>query len=381
MPFVNPWAKTTCPYCFNPFYLGECEIVGLPTENSGFEPPILAPRPTGMRRLKKRIWLDHLGGNYYTSKLAKRRCPTCAKLLPYQIESMSNLVIGMVGDTFSGKSTYVTALINEIQSRNILDSMGCTEAMLLPESKDRYIRKFYEPLILRREKLEKSTPSSLGDIIEPLICVLVFRHGSGPFQSVKRVNLILFDTAGEDLTKRENLAQISAYVRNAAGLIFLVDPLAIAGISEEIPHHLRVDDLVASHFLLAEVTTLIQMQYNLLPGDPVPIPIALTLAKADILRFLPDFRGSAPVCFTEADYSAGYNQQDMKTVDDEVRELLRRYDGNALLRASQAYTDAGFFAVSATGSSPQDDHYPVVKPLRCIDPLVWLLAKLGVIQS
>jgi len=71
----------------------------------------------------------------------------------------------------------------------------------------------------------------------------------------------------------------------------------------------------------------------------------------------------------------------MKTVDDEVRELLRRYDGNALLRASQAYTDAGFFAVSATGSSPQDDHYPVVKPLRCIDPLVWLLAKLGVIQS
>jgi hypothetical protein len=50
------------------------------------------------------------------------------------------------------------------------------------------------------------------------------------------------------------------------------------------------------------------------------------------------------------------------------------------VHSTQLFQNTSFFAVSATGW-PVDSQakYPAIEPVRVLDPLLWVLAKIGVI--
>lgn len=143
MTFINPFRKCRCPYCHTWFYPGDCAIVSkingtvlrpsplsvaspapvqaVPAAAPGLQlygqptppplsgqpagPAVSAPGPTKSSWLS-RLWLESLNKQEFVQELASRQCPNnnCGKLLPYNIESVDNITIAIVGDTFSGKS-------------------------------------------------------------------------------------------------------------------------------------------------------------------------------------------------------------------------------------------------------------------------------------
>lgn len=383
MTLVNPFRKTLCPYCFERFALADCEIVASISNGSINAGDVLEARPQGWRRTLQRVWVKPLTGKRYAQYLACRRCPHCSKLLPRNIEYMDNQIIGMVGGTFASKSHYIASLIKQIEREGVLDGFGCTVFRpISDEVSNKYVNDYYAPVYQRQEQISPNQPTRPDELIEPLIYVLVFRRKRA-WPRLKRVNLILFDTAGEDMKDMKKVAQVSRYILNASGLIFLVDPLTIPGIQQQIPFHLRQAITGPEGFrVLASIIEVLQTHHNVLPGSPLNLPIAIALAKSDLLRYVGEGLGSEPIFLTRPNYADGYQALNLPTINEEVRELIRRYDGTALLKDSADFAKANFCAVSATGcSQDQNGKFPLVQPTRCADPLIWLLVQLGVIES
>jgi GTPase SAR1 family protein len=304
-------------------------------------------------------------------------------MLPDNIEYMDNRIVGMIGGTFSGKSTYVAALIRQIELEGALGDVGCTKfSPLNDEVRERYRKDFYEPLFLRKQQLPLTPPKTPGEIIKPLIYVMVFeRKRARP--RICRVNLILFDTGGEDMADQAKIAQISRYILNAHGLVFLVDPMSIPGIVEHLPFHLRPKETPPESFRnLDPIINILGRQLSIKPGDSLPIPIAITMAKSDLLRFVLASPDANPVFLQRPDYQQGYQAEDSAAVNVEVEAILKRYQGASLLNNRRAFAKARFCAVSATGMAPDGrGQFHAVEPLRCVDPLLYILHELGVIEG
>ena len=102
--------KRLCPLCVRELYPGDCRIVSRITGKE------LKPAPTGrLERQLARRNPESLLGPRYVNELASRECPHCGYLLPYNIESVENKSVVVVGDTYAGKSHYLAALIHQIE--------------------------------------------------------------------------------------------------------------------------------------------------------------------------------------------------------------------------------------------------------------------------
>lgn len=386
MTFINPFHKTLCPYCFERFYLADCDIVAsidVPQKNISRN-AVVEPRPTGLRKVLSRVWLPSLKGPKYTSSLAARRCPNCSNLLPHNIEYMDNQIIGMIGGTLAGKSHYIASLVKQIEQERVLDGFGCIEfSPISDEVSRRYQEEYHDFLYQKREPIPKTQP--VQDFIKPLVYVLVFRR-QHKWPPLKRVNLILFDAPGEEMDSRADIAQITRYIVNAAGLIFLVDPLTIPGIFEQLPCHLRQNSGGIESFRILDGVLQVWRRYHgVIEGSPVQLPLAIAISKADLLKYVVENLGTQSVFLKQPYYDGRYRNLDIPQINDEVQELLQRYNGGALISKSAAFSKKVYLAVSATGCAPDGSktppQFPFVRPIRCVDPLIWLLAQLGVIET
>src|SRR6266699_1638195 len=109
------YIKRTCPNCNKNIYPGDCDIVSTTIDSTTNTHKVLKSAPKGgwKQRLarinpepiKKELVLE----------LGHRKCIYCGYLLPSNIELVENINIAIVGDTFSGKSHYIAALIHQIQ--------------------------------------------------------------------------------------------------------------------------------------------------------------------------------------------------------------------------------------------------------------------------
>lgn len=380
MSWINPLRPTICPYCFRPFHLYECEVV----DASG---NTLDPKPQGLQQLVYRVWIPPLTGTRYTSAFAGRKCPHCGSVLPHTIEYMENQVIALVGPTFSGKSHFIAALIAELERTDVLRNVGGGKIKPLTQAVEkRYQREFYEPLFVQKEALLGNQPVQPGQRIQPLMYTMTFPDKARPNVS-RNFNLVFFDAQGEDLVQQENIVSVSRFILNAAGIIFLIDPLTMPGIVENLPPHLvpEAESGVAGYQMLNRVVSLLRQEKGVPTDKLIPTPAAITLAKSDLLRYIPESEAIFPrtaAFLQRPSYSQGFRLSDFQEVNNEVRQIVEHYDGPSLLTASEAFENVGFFAVSATGAPEyQIGRFREVLPRRCPDPLLWILWKLGVIDA
>ena len=134
--------------------------------------------------------------------------------------------------------------------------------------------------------------------------------------------------------------------------------------------------------VLNNVLDLITQMKGLAPGARLSIPIAITLSKSDILKSVvglanqPYFIKKGPLYYQKTALL-----HDLHVVNNEVYNFLRQYGDQPLLFINQRTTDVGYFAISATGFPVQQDNtYPTVAPVRCLDPLLWVLWRLGILN-
>src|SRR5260370_38871565 len=125
-------------------------------------------------------------------------------------------------------------------------------------------------------------------------------------------------------------------------------------------------------------------------------PIAIMLSKADMLSKAsqssnkpfksdladdPDFLKIDMLnkdAKTKQPHDKSINLQHVKQINRKVEKLLKNSGQGGLKDAVNSFKRKSFFAVSATGISPDENgNFTHVRPWRCLDPVLWILHELG----
>jgi hypothetical protein len=361
--FTNPFRQFDCPYCYRSFYPGECAIV------SGINDRTLQASQKGFLA---RLLIAPLIGSNYVKELATYLCPFCKHPLPLHMNyPHQSYTIAILGNTSSGKSHYFASLINTLKGKIGLQSIGCNRIVGQINTDQVFYSNYYEPLFNEQQTI---SPTSTDELPEPFIYELVY--------SDKVVNLMFYDISGIKTSDMQYLMQYGSYIFKASGIIFLVDPMSMPYVVNALPASLQEyqsTQLNSTNTLNALIAVLERL-HAVTPGTRLRTPIAITISKSDLLEFIVSDKRT-PLYLHDYDLSNAINKNQFEVINQEVQDLIRDCGDRGLLSVSSSLENVSFFAVSATGWPPDyRGKFPPIEPRRCLDPLLWILWKLGAID-
>jgi len=210
---------------------------------------------------------------------------------------------------------------------------------------------------------------------EPLIYRLEFpRRG----RTAPAIHLLLFDAAGEDVQDENTLALYNKYILHASGIIFLLNPLQMDSVCDQL--NCPLDEGESIQNTLDRVVELVRTDLRLEPRRKIPIPTAFVVSKCDTLKGIVDKHARF---LDNKSHLDKYDLFDFELVSEEVKSYLSNWKEDGILSSAEQFDPHGFFAVSALGSEPdkQTLKIPSINPIRCGDPLLWLLVQLGYLRK
>jgi len=320
-------------------------------------------------------------------------CPECHLPLPTGStkDMIGSKLIAVIGGRNAGKSNYFGVLRKELKDK-VGDEVGFTviardtfdhKERKLVSSNNIYKERFGNELYKNHRAIGQTNPFSQDPQIRiPLIYRLKFNKGS--FLDSKVIDLIFFDSAGEDIQDKETIDKFYNYIFCASGILYLIDPLDFPGVighpnmDENVLSKLNPDDKEPGE-IFEDIVDLFGHF-----DDRNPIPIAFVLTKSDMLRDLDMLGHSSHIFANEPKHDHGFDEEDMKIVSKEVKNLVDRWQGKHLLNVADNYfKEKEYFAVSALGQMP-DNNQNLSKPItphRLSDPILWLFWKNKLIPS
>lgn len=392
---VLPGEKTTCPYCFERFHVGDCRVIATKEHRDNQGNVLVSPNqvlkevPTGIWRFFK-YWIKPLlGRGDNINAGARRECPNCKRALPLSIEFLADKTIAIVGQSTAGKSHYTTSLIKELQSQSLRfvagDGSRCTG---LDQSVDEKFEVDYKKKVFDRNEMLDVTVR--GNRPEPLIFTVFLK------QSKSRFNLMFYDVSGEDIRNEDTRNQLCQYIMNASAMIYLVDPMLCEKIPSHLPERLRrpiSQSTLPEHLFMNAIVQSILHYQGKDNSAQITIPTVITFSKSDLLEYLSlknengdAIVGSHSIFLREPNYRPGLQKADMEGVSAEVEALFEEVDPQLHQASRGSFKNIRYAAVSATGcpvdkSDPKQPKFPFIKPTRCLDPLFWCLHSLGMIEA
>ncbi|MCL2780258.1 MAG: hypothetical protein FWD74_01980 [Actinomycetia bacterium] len=341
--------KVPCFVCREEFPAAEAKWVdsaGAPTEpNPLWGRVVRAPSPSEREELER--W-------YATG--AQPRCPR-NHVLPSSWRDVPWLAMVLLGDTGSGKSSYVRGLKRELESGSAAAAFGLTGRL----------DKASEPLWERRYASEEPTPQpgeqSGGDEYEPVVFEIFSEQSDNSDHAF--ANLLVFDPAGEATRDLQNIQTSMPGTGWTHLRLVFVSPGAVrdgdwqdaegtAGEARRRLHNVREYD---------STQTVV---------GPKPLT-AIVLSKADRYEPFPEFPGGVS---QERHYA---NESQREVLDEIVRngDALYRFmdasgeDAQSLLRVINLMSEPYLVAVSnAQFSSTR-------APVGILDPLLLMLGASG----
>lgn len=413
MKLLAPWSQATCPFCFHQFHLSEVSwrMTGDTAPRAedrrvgnflSMPPPKLGSVLTAEQR---GTW-SRLVSRFLVSGPSEGRlrkiCPECHMYLPNATAAgeLSSEVIAIIGDRSSGKSNFFGVLLHTLEARyarevgfTIYDQETFSASQLKPISsrklyKDRYASSLFDP----------DNPKAVGQNLSaaqdrslrvPLIYRINFprrwsdwvRH---PFGSVRPMDLVIFDTAGEDLRDAENLEKFCQFILRATGIIFIIDPFEFAELRAKIPPKVRdglpkpVDaDPLA---IVSLVANQFETYGRIRAGQKITVPTAFAFSKSDLLKYV--VHPTSPI-LRDSRHAGGFAARDALRVSEEVESCALSHDSRPIVElANERFKTRQFFAFSALGQLPSAQlRIKRPAPLRVADPLLWLLWQRGFIPA
>jgi hypothetical protein len=288
-------------------------------------------------------------------------------------------MFSVVGSTAAGKSHYIAVLIKELQTQ--AGNFGFSITPANDETMSLYDRRFKRPIYDNGVTIHK-TATNDKEAKRPLIYTLDF-YGSVPN---KRATLIFYDAAGERFNSQEEMERETRYLANSAGIIFLVDPLQLPEIRK---HYLRkfpdeeaslpLEPTSAAQVgqIFTRLIRVMETRYGA-TANQFGVPLAITLSKIDALRYL--LTNEAPV-FLPPRHGSGVSEGDVRRNNDYFRNFLTL---EPLISTNiNRFRRVACFGVSALGQNPQktDSLQFRPRPIRPLDPILWLLWAYGLIEK
>jgi GTPase SAR1 family protein len=388
-------APITCPYCFTSVSRRAVRFRcqgGAPGRGSGCPPEVdqvladylgstvaatLPPVFSGDGR-RQRAECPQCGQDTF-----RRVCPACHNQLPAQYCETPSKIVALVGAKNAGKSTYIAVLLHELEHRlgaELETSLvACDDRTI-----DRYQQDFAKPLF-GEQQLLPTTQSAAAAIRWPMV-YLLSRTRKGRFRRQDTsLALVLFDTAGEDLGRRDLVDLHLRYLTAADAIIFLVDPLELPGAAADTRDEARPagtpDSDNSPMHVLGRVTATLRSGHELRPGQRLPVPMAIALTKIDVLQ--QGLAKQSPL-HQPRPRTAQLDVDDREAVHEQVRALLHSWHTEGLDNyLHHNYAEYGFFGLSALGGVPQYGSVAPggIRPYRVEDPLLWLLHRFGMLEA
>ncbi len=407
-PFYH--MKATCPYCFKRFHLSDAPLRARPTGLDEFEGDSKVQKflelnePARMRRLREppertllpKLWSRVALDNGFTRDHYKA-CPSCHLTLPEAIGTgqVRGTVVAVIGEKGAGKSTYFGALVQQLIEGSLAGRAGF--ALVAQDSFDvdhfeqvsseelwrkRYGRSLFGA---DRRALEGTKSIRTNKALRtPLIYRLLFTHRPlwhyllRPRASYRVTDLILYDTAGEDLESDEIISRYYQFLPRVQGVVFLIDPLRLTGVRQRLsPGALRGQADGASE--ASSIVRRFLNQYDRLAGvrvdQAVKVPAAVVVSKSDELR---EVVGPGSPLLFPSNHVHGLDLDDARRTSQLVHDHLINWGEGNMVNALKRFSNVGYFAVSSLGRRPgEDGRIDGFNPMRVADPLFWILYHLG----
>lgn len=368
-----------CPHCLERFPVSELAFrcpgpleahAGPGPDDAARDPRVFSPPP------QIAPWLRNVRvATCSCGRVTRvRACPRCGAGWPAQLEESVSLIIAVVGASGAGKSHYLAVLLEEL-SRNGA-AHGAVVSAADDETRGRYESDFRQRLYRNHTVIPKTTERHPS----PLLFRMTFADGPRFLGALRVVTLVFFDSPGESFQTEQTMSRDAAYLGSADALLLLVDPLAAAGLSSDlIPPGTAVAAAQDPLDVLARAEQFVRNARGLPPHERVPIPVAVTFTKMDVLR--PTLPASSVL--RKASTPAGGGTDALARVDATMRSLAVRWLGSGFdeyLR--QRFTHSGYFGVSSLGgSADKDGRLPHgISAFRVAEPFLWLLSILRVIE-
>lgn len=311
-----------------------------------------------------------------------RLCPACHNEIPPGAEEDGNDIFVILGPKGVGKSHYIAVLINQLKNYVSEEFNGVLSAA------NDYTTMRYRDMYYRRlfEEKRKLLPTKSYDISEesrdPLIYYLRLFDEDKP----RVYTFVFFDTAGEDLDSSCKIKSFNMepFISNAAGIVYLVDPLQIKYINSRINVENKPPVGPDVSDILNNICQIIRTNKKLKSKEKIDIPIAVCLTKCDVLMKSAENDEEDKVLFGHS--SSVYiprehgicDKENFEQIDAELEEYLRRTVGENFVQMVNGFQDHCMFAVSALGCNPVGNGLPKgVSPIRVEDPFIWLLDRMG----
>ncbi len=294
------------------------------------------------------------------------------------LNNKKDYTIAVVGDVASGKSLYIASCIYQLLQEQAAQVIGFNSITGLGNTTEVYHSNYFKPIYLYKQNTSPTQSAGPSTPYQPLIYKL-------EFSDRPPVNLLFYDAEGGDIVDQANMVVYSHFILDASAIIFLADPIQMPGIVQTLPVHLRpgsgtLQQLTPTQVLARVIYTFKQYKGGNIDRN-VSIPIAITVSKSDLLKFAAVLNPQSALYLSDNTYTRHLDTSEFATISSQIKELLKVFGDRHLLLASEQFENVCFFAVSATGCAPDDrGEFPSIEPKRCLDPLLWALWKLGIID-
>ncbi len=315
----------------------------------------------------------------YGVETRKRLCPFCHNDLPFLAGKTPSNIIAIIGDSQVGKSVYMSALIRTLEAQTAHEF----NAACLPSNNEtsiRFNKQYINPLFYNNTLIESTQKERKQ---EPFIYDFKFKD-----QSKTPLSLVFFDVAGEGMTDNRYLELYANHIKNATGILFLVDPLEFPILKDKIVK--RYKDLKNVDGMIREPRdVIVSLSENFISaesGERTNIPTAIVLTKSDMLLELDEAEIESinvdSRIFSNYIHKGYFDLGEYRRVEKEVVDLFNEVSQSFIDAVEVHFSNTGFFAVSALGQNPVEGKLEgVIQPTRVDEPFLWLLYKLGYISG
>jgi len=366
--------KFVCPFCISEYNSNKIRYF-CPDEYCGAE-----ATPGFFTKLFNRSKRIKCSNPHHPNGFAtKRVCPMseCGETIPLSALQNPSLPISIVGVPSSGKTNYITVMIEELHSaRGLHFNIGFQNNETMLHQKE------------NRDKIyEKRTPPDSTRYLFPLPQIWEIRN-----RNIGPRNFTIFDGAGEGVTISKD-SSVGRYISKSKAILLVVDPLTLSkvrgnGILDEevIKNSLagNMGEVWQANTVLTRINTEIRELQHITGNAKLKIPVAVVFTKFDtILNKYPEFSQDALIRQPRLTVTNGViSMEEIEQVNAEIENWLYAIGEDGFLSAlANNFEEYKLFGVSSYGSPPlSPNELPEIRPHRVLDPMLWLFKRMKYID-
>ncbi|MBE6679645.1 MAG: hypothetical protein E7598_03890 [Ruminococcaceae bacterium] len=320
-------------------------------------------------------------------RASRRFCPYCKCEIPTLSGSMPTYNVTIMGTSASGKTVYLSALNWLLGQGEVSPGPGRLTCISANRANAEFVNR--SNLLFEEGTLPGTTQIIMT---EPLVVQMTYSVRCGKEVRHKRCLFSIADMRGEDLIAQDgdNLMLRGEYFASSDAFMLLISPLNISRISRTLQIKGEAGGSGIHQTLMSNIESYILPHFE---NHAISKPTAIMLSKCDILMNTPDRKNADKLNIplhnpvVAAENPNGKFTGTYFNVHNRGTQEVLRMDNTLLNFLHDTFPNSYYTSFSSLGKNvdiEEDENYVErvtnpnsIRPIRVVDPVVYILIKLG----